>query len=391
MVKRKAKIKWWHWILGIDLFLVAITSLHKYPIQFPGKWTLSYPFNLANEMNVAAWWSGMNLLVVSAFCYVLFRLKEEPVWKAWLVLAVVFAGLSLDEIGAIHERVGNQWGFTGYLPFILILLLLVGYALSQLYRFHETRKSALYITLCFVLFGLVAGFESLEKTVAWPSWFLGLRDGLEEGTELAGSLLALNGLVIQTKGRGDGFRGVIPDLQPRKTILTVIVCSFLVHVLAILLTINIIDAGSGGNPFSWYPTSVFFLLFIIYYRFYSNIESKKARSFNVYAWIYLVFSTFTVFKPYEFFENAGISYSRINLDKTFIILSLALLIFKCFIYSKSINKTIYFVIVLNVIMSFLYIFEPTIFLKYTYLGLCVCSLFYVTHVNFEFIERDISS
>src|SRR3546814_8034194 len=96
-------------------------------------------FDLRSEDNVAAWWSGI-LLLLNAFHaydgYALWRERAPRMARSWASLSLLLVILSADEIGSIHERIGmiatavsvSQW--LALLPFGLVGLGLLLYTLA---------------------------------------------------------------------------------------------------------------------------------------------------------------------------------------------------------------------------------------------------------------------
>ncbi|TDE10417.1 hypothetical protein [Jiangella asiatica] len=69
--------------------------------------------NAAQERSVASWWTAALLVASCATATVVARLAADSqatarVSRSWLVLAVVFALLSFDEVVSLHER-GARW------------------------------------------------------------------------------------------------------------------------------------------------------------------------------------------------------------------------------------------------------------------------------------------
>ena len=71
--------------------------------------------DLLRENNLATWWSSMVLLLIAILCAVAWRADPRPredggpvLPLAWLFLAGVFALLSLDEVGSLHERLSGD-------------------------------------------------------------------------------------------------------------------------------------------------------------------------------------------------------------------------------------------------------------------------------------------
>ena len=256
-LKRIPATSWWKWVVGVDLFLVLFTLISSYIPSLPG----SEIFNLGAEMNVAVWWNGICLLAIALLVFELFSTTRDEKRKAWLLLSIIFAGLSLDEIGSLHERIVGLSDIIWYASAGAIAL---GYCLVILFRRGETRRTAAFILSGFLLFGLVAGQEFLEHTLSWPKWLLGIRLGVEEGTELVGTLLCLWGVAEYRKPQKNdvgAWDNVIPNPFHMKYLPLIVAVALVIHSIATLFIRNFPDLDFRGNPAAWFPSSLFFLLF----------------------------------------------------------------------------------------------------------------------------------
>src|SRR4030042_2136485 len=107
-IKKTVSARWWMWFIAVDAFFVIITALCPHIPNFYGRSRLLSPFDLAIEMNVAAWWAGIGFIVLSFIAYELFCTEKDTSERmAWLVLSILLAGLFCDEIGSLHERIGS--------------------------------------------------------------------------------------------------------------------------------------------------------------------------------------------------------------------------------------------------------------------------------------------
>lgn len=303
----RATLSWWQMILGIDLFLVVVTVLTRYSVQFPGRGRLGNHFNLAVEMNGGVWWSGACLLALSLMAYELYCRNEEKTKAAWLVLSVVLAGLSLDEIGSIHERIsaGVDRGWLDLLPYGVVLVSLVAYAVVALFRSEKTKRSSLYIAAAFFVFGGVALQEHLENIVTWPAWSEGIRTGVEEGSELLGAFLLFWAIIPHRSGnRGNSLRAAIPDPFSMKHLPLVVLIGFVFHSLSSILAPSLIDITEKGNPLAWYPIAVFFLLFSA--AFWKRLDTKeKSGNWAALALFFLFCSAGFCYTPAKLFRDLG--------------------------------------------------------------------------------------
>ncbi len=106
ITKKLRLIPWWVWIVAVDLVLVFITIIkHNLPDSL---WGIYHHFDLGREMNMAAWWSGICLVALAFLAYELYSTNKDRTRVAWLILSLILFGLSLDEIGSLHERV-ESW------------------------------------------------------------------------------------------------------------------------------------------------------------------------------------------------------------------------------------------------------------------------------------------
>lgn len=221
------RLLWLYAFILFSLFLCIVTFLMPLlPRPF------SY-FNLRDENNFAALFSGMFLLVIALHAYdgwSLNRASKPNVAYAWLILSLVLAALSFDEIGSLHERVtwlrsvfsdstiapqevGDMaraerrsiywWSL---LPFGALLVGAIAYAVWALWRSIEDKKSVIRICIGFSLLASVALQEYIERTVDWSAnQYLRIIDAtfrplLEEGTELLGMFILLTVAINNTRG-----------------------------------------------------------------------------------------------------------------------------------------------------------------------------------------------
>lgn len=253
------------WIGGIDLFLIVATTLRPY-LHGSLLQALVAPFNLAIEMNLAAWFSGISLLALGLLAYERFAAGEARSKAPWLILAVLLILLSIDEIGSLHERAG---GMAALLPYIVVFVLLLAGAMAGLL----ITRQPFYIVLClaamFALFGSVILQEDLEQIVAWPDWFRGIRVGLEEGSELLGMFLGFWGFARFRSAASAGriparsLSAVVPDPRQFKRLVIILVAGLALHAAAsrtLASNLQVLEIGKLGNPAVWYPAALFVLL-----------------------------------------------------------------------------------------------------------------------------------
>ena len=181
---------WFNAFLLVSLILCAITF---FGVLLPRPF--SY-FNLRNENNFAALFSGMLLLITALHAYdgwSLNRASSPTSAYAWLILSAVLTALSLDEIGSLHERAHWLWSFVAYgtvdlsafqamsesqrssmywwslVPFGLLLVGAIAYAAFALWRSIDDKKSVILICLAFSLLASIGLQEYVERTVDWSA------------------------------------------------------------------------------------------------------------------------------------------------------------------------------------------------------------------------------
>lgn len=167
------------------------------------KWALIH-LSLAREATVASWWSSMifGLGGVAALTWAAAdygRRRATVRCAAWLLAGIVLLVLSLDEIGTLHERMlgddiaGASDAFQSpgpwlvpVVPAVLLLVFAVNHARSR--RVGAAAWLGCLGALCLTTVGIQERLETFERPVVWLL--------VEEGTELAGSLLILAALLI---------------------------------------------------------------------------------------------------------------------------------------------------------------------------------------------------
>jgi hypothetical protein len=238
--------------------------------------------HLGTENVVAAWYSSMLLLAVAAASALAFvvdrrvahRASERiPSW-GWLIIALTFVTLSLDEIGSFHERLGMiRYGAaaaTGWVYVLLVPIALVGlFMLAFTWaRLRQVPAAAVLFVAGTVLFLSDPLFEFAEMSL-----LRGGADGMfvhnmllviEEGVlELGGAFCFLAGVLVYLRGlAGEG--PYVVQLRPRTA-------SFAIAVATMLLTAAIpasrwfvdrLPAADTGIPENWFPSAALFALWL---------------------------------------------------------------------------------------------------------------------------------
>lgn len=256
-------LAWWKWIVVINTFLVTATVLKQYEIYLPG-WK---QFDLAKELNFAAWWSGICLFTAALLSYETFCNKKDNTKTAWLIISMVLLGLSWDEMGSLHERIfAGSWA--NYIPYAFIGLAMLTYALIRLFLKKETTQSAFLILCAFILFGSVALQEYIEHALAWAPWMSGIRVGVEEGTELLGTLLCLFAIVPHTRQaqtshqaqKSYSLLAALPNPLRMKYLFEITLGGLAIHTATSFWVLNLADRSWRGNPALWFPVAIYVLM-----------------------------------------------------------------------------------------------------------------------------------
>ncbi len=286
---------WWGWVVLINATLIAATIAWPHVRAFPGLAILQIPLgelNLSFEMNLAVWWAGICLLVTGLLCYELYSAGSG---FYWLPVAAVFLALSFDEIGSIHERA--SWHLTRVQIWALLMagaLCLVP-AIWSLLRAKATRTSAILILAAFMLMASAIPHEYIEIQIGVPDWLVGLRAGLEEGSELMGTFLCLLA-VVRERGRDplpDNLFSVIPDPLRMRWIRVLLVAATLGQVVVAVLTVATITISYRGNPAIYIPTAIFFILFSACLRYWREGSHPRDNLWYVLAISFLLASAAT--------------------------------------------------------------------------------------------------
>ena len=258
---------WFLAFASISLFLCFATVFSKFVPFF------KY-FNLRNESNFAALFSGMFLLTIALHAFdgsAANRALKPKIANAWLLICLVLVALSFDEIGSLHERVpriGDLNRLLSLVPFGLVFLGMIAYAVTVLWRDAGRRKTSILICVGFSLFVSVALQEYIEHAVDWSanrylrffkSWF---RPLIEEGSELLGMLVLLYVTMENTRGilsqgkreRFPVFEGTVSWRWP--ILITTLIAAPLIAYVNVSLPA---DEWGHGQPADW-PAAALFLL-----------------------------------------------------------------------------------------------------------------------------------
>lgn len=170
-------------------------------------------FNVNREGNIPTWYSSLLLLT----CFLLLltvtqikRKRQGPYRWHWLLLALVFLYLTIDEAAALHEKLtipfqeNESLNVRGYVYFAWVLVgvpfvLFMGLVYAR-FLFHLPAQTRRHFVLAAVLY--IGGAVVIESISA-NQWYL--NDGtsltfsaigtLEEFCEMSGAIVFIYGLL----------------------------------------------------------------------------------------------------------------------------------------------------------------------------------------------------
>lgn len=333
-------------ILFANLLFLAGTWLfhhHLYEV-LGGNWAessaqslLLVEFSLANENVLATWYSSMLFLTVglmSLLCFLVRKKtlrtgKEKYLNVAWLLFFFLFAGLSLDEMASLHERLGNiaafnplgdyplGWIFLLGIPIAFICCLMSWFFLIQIKRTPVAVVFAVFGILLFASVPLqeyveVEAWNAASNMATWqrPVHFL----LIEEGSELfaATFMLIASFIFLLYSLRNNFSLNTSPGLELRlhrgeSVFLTGLICGFLLFLL--LLLINSPSLALEGDPgvmHNWFPSAIAFLTFLSALSlFYADRRQRKGlvHPYLLASYFSLFLSLYYGANIYGYFKN----------------------------------------------------------------------------------------
>lgn len=227
---------------------------------------------------------------------------------AWIAIAFLFSFLSFDEIGSIHERVGNLViGREAYLATALLAGMILTFATFVLWKNNTNRRTLVLLLVGIALLASAAPNEYLEHHIHWPEYLIGPRIAFEEGLELSGVLLCLIGITsyqpaypaqevdrarIWKRGRSTGLQKVL-------------LVGLVFHIGMAWMAVHAIEIGFRGNPAVWYFMAVFYFL-----AWFFLLQARTERYYLLISGYFTVLSTSSMYfilpVPASFLLRLGI-------------------------------------------------------------------------------------
>lgn len=278
--RSQAALPWWTWVVAIHVFFVWMLYIGIFEAGWSGSNRVKFaPLSLAHENNIAVWWAGVGMLIPGLMFFAR-GLREDIVVRdrvMWISLALVILGLSLDEVGSLHERVAIIGGWWALLPFGLIGSAAFAYGVARMLRTPGLRVTAILVLTSLLLFFTVAVLEHLESLRFFEAGMARMRLVVEEAIELtAGFLLILSAVLAFRRLDGIAFNRISITTPPRSLPwLDVLLFLALVgHAAAAMLLTPDVRTSGRGNPEVWYPMSVFLLVAFHYLHVPSSLSDR---------------------------------------------------------------------------------------------------------------------
>ncbi|HEY1283729.1 MAG TPA: hypothetical protein VGE96_04550 [Steroidobacteraceae bacterium] len=302
------------------------------------------PLNLTNENVVAAWFSGMLLLLGSLHAadgYFRLRQKNLHAALAWCVIALMLFGLSLDEIGSLHERADEylkmgKW--LSFLPFFIALLAGCTWSILTLWFTPSERPTVPGLVIGFAILVSVGGQEWLEHAFQWPWYLVPFRAAFEEGSELLGMLILICTMVHNSMGL---FSSARPPRKPAFSSVPalrwpiVIVGAGIAWPMAQLSTVLDLPAVLG-HPSDWLAAVLFVFAALLLLNKWSQSPDGGRFPASTIAWLCFASALCVQINPigeseaFPFSHPAGVLGIELNLR-------LVLLALCCFGASESLR------------------------------------------------------
>ena len=366
--------------------LIGSAGFIQYYRQIGEDWAKGGPimlflvqFSLARENNMAVWYSAMVFFLTGLVALLAFwgvynvrdnKAQIRTAW-GWLILAGLFMGLSADELGSIHERLGmlqalnfSGEGAPGWIDLFAIPGGLV--AIFMLWFFFQNfrrQKKSFFMLLIGVLALVsiffqetfeVASMEAAPDPLTWrrPIWQI----ILEEGTELLAVwcfLAAFVNLVYRLslqKSLQNSLAApeIVVPIKPAILIgLSYCLVAFGVFgtgILSPMLEYGI-EGGDNGMTSNWFPSMLAFVGATLSWLIWNAEKKNKKFEYLILALILLSLSMYygSSFRFWFTGRNMG-PISSIVLFESTLLLGIVYFAFKVVINYKEKWQIVFFMI-----------------------------------------------
>ena len=272
-------------------------------------------FSLEGENNGSVWYSSMIFLLTGLVSLLTFwgvfnvrdnKAQIRTAW-GWIILAGLFVGLSADELGSIHERLGMMGelnfvgeGAPGWVDLFAIPGVIIGLFMLWFFfqNFRKQRKSFFILLLGILALlstFLQEDFEISSKLASpdpelWrrPIWQL----ILEEGTELLAAWCFLGAFVNLVyrlslqKSLQNSLEEPEITIKVKPAILVglpfvlIAFCIFGVGLLSPLLEFGIVG-GDNGITSNWFPSMLAFIAAVLSWLNWNSGRDIKRTEYLV--------------------------------------------------------------------------------------------------------------
>lgn len=216
--------------LAVEVLLILLFAA----VPWPKGGNLEYLFDLNQERNIPAYFSTLQLFLVSlAFGIFAWRNSRRDNLRSMFlwVLPLLFLGLSVDEFCGLHEmlgrtsdwflpggkRAGSTFWNTGIWMFVLGIPFMIGtlaaFWINRAYLAVTPGVQGKFLVGFLVFMGGALGVESLSNFIAPDSSLHLWQVILEEGMEMGGVTLILWAAIDTLRGHGFAFRMDPVDLS----------------------------------------------------------------------------------------------------------------------------------------------------------------------------------
>ena len=311
----------------INAFVLAATWIYATQGRQWG-WRVRYiaaRLDLRVENNVAVWYSSMLFFLVALAALGAYtadrhtseRPRDRLLDFGWLVMAALFAALSLDELGSLHERISNipglnlsastlnAWVGAVAIPGALIVLFLLAFAGL---RVRRSVPAFLLLILAVMLLATIPFQEEWESRMRAEGgaavWRRpGVLVALEEGAELFGALGALLGTLIYTRAaaaprHGKAGSAALRQMRltptPRQALRAVVLLTAGMAPIMVLSAQPWFDVNDGrGIPLHWFPAALALLVALL--AAYGADAVQQAEAGARRAWPFMALALVSLF------------------------------------------------------------------------------------------------
>ena len=199
---------------GLAVAHVIVMFLHYRGFIGYEDWVHVAFFDLDEEESFGTWFSAVLLLYAGRLLLWQARSADaegDPHYRAWLVLAIGFHFLSIDEVVGMHEYVNTVVESTRWTTFAAVLVAFLGLAYLPLLRSLPSKIRFLFILAALIYVGGAVGVEratdwydvhDLLDTLAYNLW-----TAVEETMEMAGVIVFIYALLLRQARPASGGPG----------------------------------------------------------------------------------------------------------------------------------------------------------------------------------------